>query len=290
MPYVGLIEKTAKEQGSVTIVPTGEGNPSLSIVCGLSKCVFDSKELGLKIEGGSPAAITGKEVSLSKVSGSCEGGASWTVTYKTTSPEQVRIGQRPTVLCKVSPNAQGVCPANQSYTGNLEFALKSGVSAEFETSPGTARIITCNEAPMLGENFQVNGQGTLKELEFTFVGGACESTFPGGPVVQVLINGSYNRSSFSYRSNSEAILTAAGTAPPDWVFTIEEATPETCKYRPTRYTWKVFSYSPMTIKSAWRYARMAGSGVACPLLMLQRSESVVKRPGNEDVWVAKTAA
>jgi hypothetical protein len=287
--YYGLLTETKENGGSLTISDGGAGAPGGLVECGALSCKLSAKELVLTATGGKPASLE-----VSKAGFGVEGGflcpesASLTAAYEVTAPAAVQIARRTTMLCKAAPNAQGACPIEQRFKGKVEAELITNVEAKFTTGSETPKTVSCDEAPVLSDEFENNGEGILKEIKFKTAAGPCSSDFAGEPVVKFLMDvNRFDDSSFSYRTNTKAILVAASTENPLFRMTIEYGTPVFCGYRLTRSSWKIFAYNPLKMESRWNFAYL-GSNMACPGLLALTGEWILTQSGGGALWVAKT--
>lgn len=283
--YLALMERTAKEAGTLSIVDGGEGKPGVKIECGKTiSCTLSAEEVVLDVGGGNPGSIKAKEEVLKKESGSaCPAEVFWTATYSVQNPAPARLLAGTTKLCKMAPMG-GMCPAMQGFTGAIESELTAG-TAKFVSTGGPTGTVICEEAPLVGTNFAEGGQGRLTLMRFESAG-ACTSTLAESPAVSVTVeNLPFTASAFIYRSPTRAILATAGTKVAILKFVLELGVPQTCRYRPSRNSWVAFAYIPMRVKSMWQWRPLGAQGAACPTLLTAEGESTIAQNGGANLWV-----
>jgi len=98
MPYQTELSWTEGSNGALAVEKGEKGEPGATVTCvgGALACVF-SAEPSLTIEGGNPAKAVAKEVTmkLSEKEGflKCPAEATWSATYKATSPTAVYVAR-----------------------------------------------------------------------------------------------------------------------------------------------------------------------------------------------------
>jgi len=265
----------------------GEGTPAVAVKCSATiSCTFNAPSMTLAFEGGKTASIKGTKVALKKESGTlCPTEASWTASYNMT-PEALHIEEVTTKLCTEPPDGEGKCPPGDGFNGSIEASLVTGKSAEFISTSGPTGTVSCDEAPLKGDNFIEAGTGKITLMKFESAG-FCSSTLSGEPVVESLMQRlPFDQSSFSYRSPTRAILTAAG-GPPRLRLIVELPTAKECIYRAPRSSWVAFAYNPMKVKSEWNFTRELPSATICPALIKEKGEWTVTKAGGGDIWVTQ---
>jgi len=283
LPYYGVLEYTSENAGTVTLSDWGEGSPSGTFECGAVKCTLGTKELKLSAKGGKPATLQATKASLTKEGGaSCPESASLTAEYSVTSPSQANIQQTVSRLCKNAP-VNNVCVMGDRFTGDTTIEMISA-SAKLKTSAAEF-LVTCEEAPMKGEAFTVNGTGTIGTMEFNTGGLSCNSNFAGNPGVKVTVAPIPAPVSVSLTRALNGFFTLAANAARQVTLEILYGTPIVCGYGATRPLWKVVGNTPMKLKSLWLTTRI-GTSPSCPVGMEIEAELKVTRTADGgNLWV-----
>lgn len=280
--YHAVDEWTEGDAANLAIFEDGEGDPAISLKCGiLINCTGSTEELDLAIEGGSPATIEASSEPLEVTGSLCPKTASLSAVYEVESPTPLHLDQVVTKLCKVMPQG-GTCPNGEEYvTGTIKGDLVTSTNAEFV---GGGITITCNEAPIAGTGFQSNGTAGSLDLAFERFGGACNSNFNTNPPVLVSVeNKPFPRSSFSF-GRAGPYLTLANTQNAVLKLKVEETTPKICTYRLTQFAWAVKAFAPMKVEADLT-ARWISGG--CPNQLTIVGQWIIKRGDGGNLWVTQ---
>jgi hypothetical protein len=198
LPYNASFKETGEGNGTMTISSGGSGNPGVQAACELGiTCTATAEQLQFAVTGGNPAIASIEKATLQLNGVGCPPTAQWTSKYAFAVPQPMRVGPRPTVLCKVAPNEKGVCPKGEQYIGKVNGAISAGV-AKLEKS--VTEYISCGKATFEGD-YNKAASGSVEK--FSFEGKTeeeCESTLPNKPKVKVTFKGlPYAPSWFEYK-------------------------------------------------------------------------------------------
>lgn len=181
LPYSASAEQSTGNNATVSVKSSGKGTPSAKIKgCPFgATCKFGASEMPLTLEGGSPATLVAKEVSLERQEGGelCAKVGKLNATYEIITPKPVYASRAAeTVLCKEFANpcpSASVLPKGTSFEGKASnlgftFAFWGTLFCTESTMSGVTNAETGNPLPAeITSMLPLVGCSGCKSFKFT---------------------------------------------------------------------------------------------------------------------------
>ena len=271
------------------------------------KCAY-TIEAKLDVTGGAPAKLTASAEPMKRTEGGflCSAESSWSATYTVSAPEVMFLAQQAkatnTVLCKAKPSGTPlVCPAGQSYSGQVTGSLVTGIPATFVVAgSGGAEVISCSKSTFEG-NFKTDGtsaaKGGVTKLQYETAGGTCTSTIGAKLSVKVEVkNLDFDRSTFLYVSEKPAqgsfVMAKNNLSDPELLIEIIDKVNTTCRYLPSIQTNSLTNAnggaSLLLLVTSW--AIKPNEPKNCPASLNQEAYTDIRITGNTPLYIAEKSA
>jgi hypothetical protein len=168
LSWAGAMETLGANNGSLTVTSGGSGNPGASAKCGTLSCEFETSSGEFELQGGKPAALVAKEVTLKRTSGSeaCGESVKLSATYKIVEADE------PAAAPVENPTIQAGNPAKISPSPIVwkKAGVESATISVFMLGKHSVISQTPNKAAF--EMFQTCG-GTTIEVKDAKTGAGC---------------------------------------------------------------------------------------------------------------------
>lgn len=305
LSYTAAIEETSTGDGTMIVTNSGSGKPGVEITCSTKiSCTLSSAEPKFGISGGSPAHLSIETSSFETSGTTCPKETKWTAEYTQKKPDPMMAGKVATVLCRKAPDANGVCPKGEGYTGKVYGELAAGVGS-FEDFTPTGKKISCEEVSLIAEYMNPDPIGELT-VEYKNKGPApCSSNFPKSaktkanpPVTVTLETQPFMKSFFMYKPVGATQGTLSfGPGVKEFIMVVEATV--TCKYGRTQFTNSTAAISNgagtnptlAVFNGSWTLSSENPAASVCPLRLVESYTLALTRQAfPEIVYLAKSVA